>query len=450
VQRPRASQESGKKDIIKEKGSPSSGVLHTQKEKAPQPQVQKPQLQAQKPQPPKNVTETKTENLNAGHKPQATHQHQTHVFQPQRHEPEQPPKKQFVDSDTIPASYNSTNLALIAKDPHWLYAYWEIAPSSTQEIKNKIGQDELNRSSYVLRVYDVTYVNFNGHNANHSFDLDVGAHANSWYINLWNDNTAYCGDLGIRTPDGRFFQLARSNFVSAPRVNMSGRSDLIWMNVKDDAEEAPYVFGETPQQRAFRQARQRARRAPLVSRGPGRKIFLTEKDIRAYYSKLFPLLSKVLSMRRRDGKKPDESRIYYIKDKSFHGVSLEKFLLRGLSRGEFIKKILLGASENLILLGASEAKQGASERQKKQRKFFFEIGTELIVYGRTEPDAEVWLGDKQIKLRNDGTFSLRFALPDKKIPLDFVAISNDKVEKRRITTEVERKKTIYGSEVEDR
>ncbi|MCX5687566.1 MAG: Rho termination protein, partial [Candidatus Omnitrophica bacterium] len=56
----------------------------------------------------------------------------------------------------------------------------------------------------------------------------------------------------------------------------------------------------------------------------------------------------------------------------------------------------------------------------------------------TEPDAEVRLGDKKVDLRPDGTFSMRFALPDGKINLPFAATSSDKVETRKITTNVER------------
>jgi len=97
-----------------------------------------------------------------------------------------------------------------------------------------------------------------------------------------------------------------------------------------------------------------------------------------------------------------------------------------------------GASE-ILSSGASERHQGA-----KARKFFFELWTELIVYGRTEPDAMVKHGDKVVTLRPDGTFTMRFALPDGNIPLDFTATSNDKVETRRIATAVERFRTIYS------
>ena len=76
------------------------------------------------------------------------------------------------------------------------------------------------------------------------------------------------------------------------------------------------------------------------------------------------------------------------------------------------------------------------------RKFFFEVWMELIVHGRTEPDATVSLEQKGIKLNPDGTFSLQYALPDGEIPLKFIARSSDGIEQRHIYTRVEREKTI--------
>ena len=67
---------------------------------------------------------------------------------------------------------------------------------------------------------------------------------------------------------------------------------------------------------------------------------------------------------------------------------------------------------------------------------------ELVVHGRTEPDATVWLNQKGIKLNPDGTFSLRYALADGEIPLKFIAQSSDGVEQRHINTRVERERTI--------
>jgi hypothetical protein len=79
------------------------------------------------------------------------------------------------------------------------------------------------------------------------------------------------------------------------------------------------------------------------------------------------------------------------------------------------------------------------ERPKKERRFRLWVATELILYGATEPDARVTVQGKQVKLRGDGTFTMRFALPDGTIDLPVVAVSGDGVEERSIETDVRKK-----------
>jgi hypothetical protein len=57
--------------------------------------------------------------------------------------------------------------------------------------------------------------------------------------------------------------------------------------------------------------------------------------------------------------------------------------------------------------------------------FWLKVNAELIIYGSTEPDAQVSIGGRTIRLRADGTFSYRFALPDGAYQLPVVAISRD-------------------------
>lgn len=69
----------------------------------------------------------------------------------------------------------------------------------------------------------------------------------------------------------------------------------------------------------------------------------------------------------------------------------------------------------------------------KERKFWLIVNTELIIYGQTEPDAKVTVQGNPIQLRSDGTFTLRFFLPDGKQVIPVRAISSDGLEERTIT-----------------
>jgi hypothetical protein len=75
---------------------------------------------------------------------------------------------------------------------------------------------------------------------------------------------------------------------------------------------------------------------------------------------------------------------------------------------------------------------------EKARKFWFKLDAELIVYGETEPNARVTLQGEPVKLRADGTFTMRFSLPDSRQIIPAVAIAGDGVEERTIVLAVER------------
>ena len=75
---------------------------------------------------------------------------------------------------------------------------------------------------------------------------------------------------------------------------------------------------------------------------------------------------------------------------------------------------------------------------QKDRKFFFVLDAELIVFGRTEPGARVTLQGEPVKLRPDGTFTMRYSFPDGRQIIPAVAASADGVEERTVVLAVER------------
>ncbi|HOD12606.1 MAG TPA: DUF4912 domain-containing protein [Candidatus Omnitrophota bacterium] len=352
--------------------------------------------------------------------------------------PVQPPKlRKSIDlnDSTLPDLSQATRLRLMARDPHWIHAYWHVSPSAIDDAQRVLG-GHFKQSRYVLRMHDITSVHFNGRNANRSFDIEVDLGSKSWYVDTWQDNASYCAQIGLKTSQGEFYQFAESNPIHTPRSSFSDRGDLIWLDVKPESSKMPFILVDTSGKR---------RRSGRI------RWYLTEDDIRAYYSKLFPILRKILA-----GKIGLRKRLARLLGKHVEG---DDDLLLSLHNNAWIRKMLLGASEELLEQGEGTAKAldingsvtswgGSSERISKQRKFFFELATELIVYGRTEPDAHVLHGSKHVPLRPDGTFSMRFALADDGfIPLDFKAISSDKIEIRKILTSAKRAKTNYQTEI---
>lgn len=261
-------------------------------------------------------------------------------------------RKQF----RFPSGYGDNRIVLLARDPWWIFTYWEIRRDREEDIIRKIESSGDGMEKSVLRVYDVTDVNFNGKNANSFFDIDLKGLANNWYINVGAPDRAWIVDIGIVSKKGSFYLLARSNVIKTPRFGMSDQLDAEWMVPEED------------------------------------------------YWKMFGLSGGF-------------------------GVGKGSLEVR-----EMLKKRL----EEQITSGAISS--GASfYRKPAERKFWLVVNTELVVYGATEPDAKLTVQGKPINLRPDGTFTLRFALPDGKQVIPVEATSSDNIDKRRITPIVTRK-----------
>ncbi len=86
----------------------------------------------------------------------------------------------------------------------------------------------------------------------------------------------------------------------------------------------------------------------------------------------------------------------------------------------------------------SQFGSGAERVLNRHRDLEFSVDAEMILYGRTKPDAKVTLGGEPIKLRPDGSFTVRQPLPDKRQVLPVVASSPDGVEQRTIVIAIER------------
>jgi len=79
-----------------------------------------------------------------------------------------------------------------------------------------------------------------------------------------------------------------------------------------------------------------------------------------------------------------------------------------------------------------------AQHKPAEKKFRLAADCELILYGATEPDAFVTVAGRRVKLNTDGTFSMRFALPDGNTDLPVKAMSKDETESRQVVISVTR------------
>jgi hypothetical protein len=79
-----------------------------------------------------------------------------------------------------------------------------------------------------------------------------------------------------------------------------------------------------------------------------------------------------------------------------------------------------------------------SPHSGRLNNFWFDLDAELIVYGATEPNARVTLQGEPVKPRADGTFAMRFRLPDSRQIIPATATSSDGSVERTIVLAIER------------
>jgi len=146
-----------------------------------------------------------------------------------------------LPKEELPHSYGIDRLVLLARDPYWLYAYWEVTATKIAEFTSTHSAWET--SWPVLRVYDVTGIAFNGENANKHIDIGINDQADNWHINTGEPDRAFCVDLGRQFPDGRFITLLRSNTVTTPRASLSDREDEEWMWIEGIYRSIRHQYG---------------------------------------------------------------------------------------------------------------------------------------------------------------------------------------------------------------
>ena len=86
----------------------------------------------------------------------------------------------------------------------------------------------------------------------------------------------------------------------------------------------------------------------------------------------------------------------------------------------------------------SQFGSGAEGSLKRHKQFHFEVNAELIVFGSTHPDAHLHVGEEPVKVRSDGSFSIRLPLPDRRQVLPATAKSRDGVDEQTVVIAVER------------
>jgi hypothetical protein len=128
----------------------------------------------------------------------------------------------------LPEAYGRDTLTLLVRDPWWLFAYWEIPEDRLWHAWGRLGVSA-EESDLILRLSDVSNILFDGTNAHWSADFSVYNRVGRWHLEANRPGASFLAELGVKTRDGRFLPLLRSNTVLAPRVGESPRLAAQWL-----------------------------------------------------------------------------------------------------------------------------------------------------------------------------------------------------------------------------
>lgn len=92
---------------------------------------------------------------------------------------------------------------------------------------------------------------------------------------------------------------------------------------------------------------------------------------------------------------------------------------------------------------------GAERLVDRHSQFHFEVDAEMLVFGATKPDANVTLNNETLKIREDGSFTMRLKMPDKRQVIAVVAQSKDGLEQRTVVLAVERNTKVLEPRTHD-
>jgi hypothetical protein len=302
-----------------------------------------------------------------------------------------PPSQRFETTEAeLPDGYGTRQLFLTARDPHWLYAHWDLTRDQQARCNTRSADGHL-----VLRVYPHK---IEGHPIN---EIHVHPESRHWFAHVERAGDSYAAELGYYSSVGKWVRVAVSAATVTPPDAVSPEGSAEFATI-------PFEF-------------------------PFAKLM---EIIKAAVHENLPLAQALEELRRQGH--PDLPRVTS-RPHSAWTPQQEQALAKIINIDD-VRRVWMGSLEITELIRRRLAHEisslGVSSLSSpfggipQSKGFWFNVNAELIIYGATEPTARVTLGGHEIKLRPDGSFSYRFALPDGKYDLPAVAVSTDGTEAR--------------------
>jgi uncharacterized protein len=318
-------------------------------------------------------------------------------------------KPEFEDLGELPASYAEDMLFLVARDPRWLFSYWDFDWSHYPKKAFRGGLPQ-----FFLKILKAD-------GAEESV-VEIKPEARNWYVPVQHPNTSYVAEIGFYTPTGTWHTVVASGITTTPGDSLAADEGTAFATVpahltferllellKQRMEDGESLIAALARIAGEGQIQFRAGQAPTW----------TDEQKRLLAALLGDTLIDKISL----GSEEIDQLLRKQLQQKLHSESASL----GLAAGLFAP----GVSSLYSGIGASWSAQPFSVHA--ERGFFMHVNAEIIFYGGTHPDATVWVDGKEIALAPDGTFRYHFKLPDGDFAIPIVAQSPDKFEQRTAT-----------------
>ncbi len=317
----------------------------------------------------------------------------------------------------LPEAYGTERLLLTARDPHWLYAHWDLTREQQKKYNTAAADKHL-----VLRIYKdaVTGQPFS--------EIHVHPESRNWFVHVGLGGAKFLGELGYYKTAGRWVRVSTSDATLTPPDSLSDDVSVSFETLPVDLqydELIRIVKAAVSANVPLIEAIQQLRAAGYRGLPDTESLFFerwTPEQERA--------LAEVITM--------DNVRRVWM-----GSLEITELIRRHLQE-QLSSAALSSWGETGAWSGAASSLSSPFGGAERKKSFWFNVNAELIIYGATEPSAAVTIGGRQIKLRPDGTFSFRFALPDGQYDLPAVATSSDGTDSRSAELKFSRQTQYRG------
>lgn len=332
--------------------------------------------------------------------------------------PTPPPEPPPTPAEELPEAYGTKSLFLVARDPEWLFAQWDFTRAQQRQANARSADGHM-----VLRIH------LDKLGPAPLLDVHLRPDSRHWFVRVGRGVAAYVAELGYyRRRDRAWQQLAVSEVVWTPGTK----------GVQTEAAEFATIPAHVPlpelaaRVRAAGGAPTMVARALAVPQPPRKAAGVAEAGAAAGPGGQPPATAQAVGA---TGAARASAGTDGGGEHAGEGVAWQALPAIGPAQGAATSPAGPVTSVSSPFGGPPAAAKG----------FWFNINAELVVYGATESDATVTIAGRQVKLREDGSFSCRFALPDGSYELTATAVSADGTEARAAKLQFSRATDYHGS-----